>query len=63
MQVRNNPVVWRIAKWLFHNLPVEYDDYMDWDSEWQKNKYYDKAVELLAKLYRNDFTGPDNHND
>lgn len=58
---RNNPVVWRIARWLHQNVSLQ-GDFM-WPNDAYRNGMYDKAVELLAKLYRNDFTGPDNHND
>jgi len=62
MVVRNNPVIWRIARWLSDRTAGPFVPWSECHQSY-KNDMYDASIELLAKLYRNDFTGPDNHND
>lgn len=73
--LRNNPQIWRIAKYLSDNISNyifrEYPHPDALDNDWEqpfeetceeyRNYHYDVAVLLLAKLARNEFTGEDNH--
>lgn len=63
---RNNPQIWRLAKWISDNFIQTYDpNEVEWILEQQRHEYrdevYDLAAELLKKINNNDFVGPDNH--
>jgi hypothetical protein len=65
--IRSNPVLWRIARWLFDNLD---EDSLNGEighwvyHEHVRNWWYDKAAILYGKFLLNDFTSKeDNHND
>jgi len=62
--IRNNSQIWRIAKWLYDNVP-KYEMYYPWKTEEQsgKDRWYDKALELQRKIMNNEFTGEDSHAD
>lgn len=62
--VRNNPQIWRMAKWLHNNIYPEWEqDFNGFEGSHEefKNQFYDYALNFLEKINNNEFTGPDNH--
>lgn len=56
MKPHNNKQIWRLAEWLYINVPV-------WDGGFEdnRNEFYDMASNLLKAQANNEFTGADNH--
>lgn len=56
--MRNNPQIWRIAKWLWKKTPHPMTII---DFEERRDDWYDMALKLMTSLVNNEFTGEDNH--